>query len=757
MKFGKQIQQQSVQSWQEYYMSYKRLKRVIKKLVLQIKQKDEQLLQSPNSDANERTHLLLTGDGRKEFTAVLENDIDKVNTFFMNKLDELYIQYNSLNDSNSNGTQNSTISTDKSNDAFNARHSSYTSIDIESPRHNTTSHSNAESTDNSHDSQTSHKSSRSNTLNTIGTLGSKQLSDKCTRTLELYRSCLQLKQFSDVNYTGFGKILKKYDKNTNSDTRDTILARLDKLQFRSLRDSELSRVIELTEELYTKYSIGLDKDIISILQILNSIKKDVDNPQPDESDSAHVKPLFIILAIACGIVASLLPVLPKHEPRAESCLGLLTYVTIMWVTEAVPFFVTSLTIPFLVVVSGILTDADGCVLSADKASKAAFGSMFNDTVMLILGGFAISTAFSKCQFELRIAGMIQKQFGSQPKIFLLSFMLLGCMLSMWISNVAAPVLLTTLILPIIRDFGRSNSYARCLLLGLAISCNIGGMMSPISSPQNAIALGILESNSPDHSITFIQWILVAVPFCIIAIVLSWLYLITVMLRDANDIPTSIPTIVYESQKFSSTHLTVMVTSLITITAWCSLSYTKPILGEMGTVAVIPLAILFGSGILTKSDLSNFSWNLILLVGGGSVLGSAVNSSRLLHLIAESIEPHLQHSTQYVQVISILLLVFVVTTFVSHTVAALILSPLIVEIGVDNGNVRSLCICATLMMSGTMSLPMSSFPNVNSLLIDDDFNRPFLRPVDYLKHGTPISTMLLILTATIAYALTLVVF
>lgn len=177
----------------------------------------------------------------------------------------------------------------------------------------------------------------------------------------------------------------------------------------------------------------------------------------------------------------------------------------------------------------------------------------------------------------------------------------------------------------------------------------------------------------------------------------------------------------------------------------------------GTVAVIPLAILFGSGILTKNDLLSFSWNLILLVGGGSVLGSAVNSSRLLHLISETIEPYLQGNSAYIQTLLLLLLVFVVTTFVSHTVASLILSPLIVEIGVDNGNVQSLLMCATLMMSGTMSLPMSSFPNVNSLLVEDDFNRPFLHPIDFIKHGSVISTILLAMTATIGYALMVLVF
>lgn len=96
--------------------------------------------------------------------------------------------------------------------------------------------------------------------------------------------------------------------------------------------------------------------------------------------------------------------------------------------------------------------------------------------------------------------------------------------------------------------------------------------------------------------------------------------------------------------------------------------------------------------------------------------------------------------------------FQVTTFVSHTVAALILTPIIVDIAAGSGQVQVVCMLATLMMSGAMSLPMSSFPNVNSLLVDDDFGRPFLHPMDFLKHGTAISILVFSMLATVGYAL-----
>lgn len=89
---------------------------------------------------------------------------------------------------------------------------------------------------------------------------------------------------------------------------------------------------------------------------------------------------------------------------------------------------------------------------------------------------------------------------------------------------------------------------------------------------------------------------------------------------------------------------------------------------------------------------------------------------------------------------------------SHTVASLILTPIIVDIAVSTGQVQIVVMLSTLMMSGAMSLPMSSFPNANSLLVDDDFGRNFLHPMDFIKHGSAISVIVFGALCTIGYAL-----
>jgi phosphate transporter len=43
-------------------------------------------------------------------------------------------------------------------------------------------------------------------------------------------------------------------------------------------------------------------------------------------------------------------------------------------------------------------------------------------------------------------------------------------------------------MPIISDLPSDSAFVRSLLLGVAFACNIGGMMTPIASMQNIIAV-----------------------------------------------------------------------------------------------------------------------------------------------------------------------------------------------------------------------------------------------------------------------------
>lgn len=98
----------------------------------------------------------------------------------------------------------------------------------------------------------------------------------------------------------------------------------------------------------------------------------------------------------------------------------------------------------------IILDDDGNQMTAAAAAKAVFGSMFNGTIMVLLGGFAIAAALSKHGVAKAFASTVLSRAGTKPHWVILVNMYLAAFLCMWISNVATPVLCFSLVQVIIQ-------------------------------------------------------------------------------------------------------------------------------------------------------------------------------------------------------------------------------------------------------------------------------------------------------------------
>jgi len=103
-------------------------------------------------------------------------------------------------------------------------------------------------------------------------------------------------------------------------------------------------------------------------------------------------------------------------------------------------------------------------------------------------------------------------------------------------------------------------------------------------------------------------------------------------------------------------------------------------------------------------------------------------------------------------IFILSFVLTISIFVSHTVASIILMPIIARIGVSLQIPEVVVIGSAFAVSGAMALPFSSFPNVNSLLIVDDFQKPYLSVGDFVQTGLPMSIITVLLISSVGFAI-----
>jgi phosphate transporter len=361
-------------------------------------------------------------------------------------------------------------------------------------------------------------------------------------------------------------------------------------------------------------------------------------------------------------------------------------------------------------------------LEADEAAKYIFAAMWTPVIMLLLGGFTIAAALSKYDIAKRIATFVLSKAGTRPRIVLVTNMFVAAFASMWISNVAAPVLClsiiqvrTVLVLftsptdnlqPMLRNLPSDSQMSKAVILGIALASNIGGMLSPIASPQNIIALQIM---SPQPS--WITWFFITLPVGIVSILIIWILLLMSFKPGRGTVIVQIRPV---KDRFSGVQWFISLTTLGTIVLWCVSHELEWVFGEMGVVAIIPIVLFFGTGILTKEDFNNFLWTIIILAAGGLSLGKAVSSSGLLHTIAGAITENVKDLSLYAVLVVFACLILVVATFISHTVAALIILPLVYTIGtnMEEPHPNLLVMGSALMCSAAMGLPTSGFPNMS---------------------------------------------
>ena len=146
--------------------------------------------------------------------------------------------------------------------------------------------------------------------------------------------------------------------------------------------------------------------------------------------------------------------------------------------------------------------------------------------------------------------------------------------------------------------------------------------------------------------------------------------------------------------------------------------------------------------------------VVMLAMGGIALGKAVQSSGLLHELADQLTPLLQDLSPFSCLAILSGIVVVITSFISHTVGALIILPVVAQIGIllPDPRPRTLVMASALMCSGGMCLPVSSFPNMNAISLEDPRGTPWLQVSDFLSIGVVSSLFSWLLVISVGYTI-----
>ena len=376
-----------------------------------------------------------------------------------------------------------------------------------------------------------------------------------------------------------------------------------------------------------------------------------------------------------------------------------------WIFEPIPIPVTSLLPLALMPMFGVLTPAQ---------TGAAYGSPL---ILLLMGGFLLSRGMESTGAHKRVAlGVIRLVGSESPRRLVLGFMISGAALSMWISNTATVLMLLPVALAVLDSAEQKERLAAPLLLGLAWSCSIGGMGTPIGTPPNLIFMQVYE-DATGQAIGFAQWMSWGVPVVVTMIAVTALWL-------TRSLPNKLLVTLPETTAWRSAEKRVLVVFGLTGLAWMTRSEPfggwRELLGIPGandaSVAFLAVIVLFvlrdneGTPLITWQEAARIPWGVLLLFAGGICLASAFVASGLSAVAGEALVV-LTTLPTYLMLLLICLAVTFMTEATSNTATTALLMPILAAAAIAAGvEPALLMVPAAMSASCAFMLPVATAPN-----------------------------------------------
>ncbi|MCQ2109256.1 MAG: SLC13 family permease [Fibrobacter sp.] len=406
------------------------------------------------------------------------------------------------------------------------------------------------------------------------------------------------------------------------------------------------------------------------------------------------------------------------NPLEIRVIGVFVMAALFWILQPFPIWSTSMLVIVLMIIT--MSDSalspfrvDGVTMISHKSVMATFA---NPIIMLFLGGFFLAAAATKYKLDLNLARVLLKPFGKNPKFVLLGLMLITAVFSMFMSNTATAAMMLAILAPVLKLFDEDDRGKAAFALAIPLGANIGGMGTPIGTPPNAIALGALNDaiargDLAANPVSFGQWMAFGVPYVIILMVIAWVLLMKIYPIKMKQMVLNIE----GAGKFDTSPkaIIVYITFVLCVLLWVTGKGVHGI--NDNAIAMIPMAVFALTGVITKKDLNEMSWDVLWLVAGGFALGVGLNATGLAAHLIKTI-PFASWSPVALMVGCGIICLFM-ANFMSHTSTATLLVPILCAVGIacqDNlvglGGVTALLVSVAFASSLGMSMPISTPPN-----------------------------------------------
>lgn len=434
---------------------------------------------------------------------------------------------------------------------------------------------------------------------------------------------------------------------------------------------------------------------------------------PDVSHMQQRTGLFLGPFVFCLL---LLTDFPGLSPEGHRLSAIMAWVVLYWFFEPIPLPATALLGVTLAVVLGV----------GDVATVMA--PFANPVIFLFLGSFILARSMEVHGLDQRIASYVTRRASASPIRVVLAFVLLTFVLSMWISNTATTAMMIPLVLGALGRMpseGRErHPYAGFLILLVAFSASIGGIVTPVGTPPNLIGLGFIREEL-GRNIDFFQWMLLCLPIGI-----ATLLVLIVSTRFWKRLPATMETPQAIPFRLSRGEINTMAVFFLAVFLWVipgiasllSLSDLASFFDKHlpeSIVALIAAVLLFVlptswkdmTFTMTWKEARKIDWGTIILFAGGLCLGSLLFQTGVTDHLGRGIIEWLPWKSPDAILFMGIILAIVFSEAGSNTAAANILIPLIIGVSRAAGHDPLIpALGATLGASFGFMLPVSTPPN-----------------------------------------------
>lgn len=316
-------------------------------------------------------------------------------------------------------------------------------------------------------------------------------------------------------------------------------------------------------------------------------------------------------------------------------LAIFAAAIVLWVTEAIPNYLTSLLVILGVVLTGV------------APQKEAFAQLGHPVMWLNILSFVLASMLVKTKVAKRFALWFVLKFGRSASGIFFSFIIINLVLSMFIS---ATTVKATILLPIFMvvaaiygaSNGNRNNFGRNLVLQNLFAVNIGASGFMTGSGANLLAVSLIAGVVGGYTISYTDWLSAALPLALILLFLGWFIGAKVIFPLKKEerkpqIEGGMERLREELNAMGKVTLEEIKSVLIFVGVLL-LWVTKEWHGiDETTVAFIGavVALMPGIGIVKWNDV-DIPWHLMLFSAGAYVLGTGLNATDLHVTIVDAV-------------------------------------------------------------------------------------------------------------------------